>query len=93
MQRNLDNTIWECKHKDSDYRLTDEAKADILRMIGKGCRENTKARLARRLELPLSCWERYGIYSRLILKDDGADYICGQSWNDEMRTLRECILK
>jgi len=93
MQRNLDNTIWECKHKGADYQLTDEAKLDIYRMVTKGCSQNTKQRVARRLDLPLSCWERFGIYSRLILKDDGAEYICGQSWADEMRTLRECILK
>ena len=92
MQRNLDNTIWECQHENSDYRLTDEAKADILAMVGKGCREKTRQRLARRLELPLSLWQRYGIYSRIILTDKGADYICGQSWTDEMRTLRECMI-
>ena len=61
MQRSLDNTIWECKHQGSDYRLTDEAKLDIYRMITKGCGKTTKERVARRLELPLSCWERFGI--------------------------------
>jgi hypothetical protein len=93
MQRNLDNLIYDAKHLEGTFALTDAQKADILSMIGKGCRENTKSRLARRLELPLSCWERYGIYSRMTLNDDGANYICGQSWPDEMRTLRECILK
>ena len=93
MQRNLDNTIWECKHQGSDYRLTDEAKADILSMLGKGCQQKTKQKLARKLELPLSLWERFGIYSRIVLTDKGAEYICGQSWSDEMRTLRECFLK
>ena len=93
MQRNLDNLIYDAKHSEGTFALNDAQKADILSMIGKGCRENTKARLARRLDLPLSCWERYGIYSRMTLSDDGANYICGQSWPDEMRTLRECILK
>jgi len=72
--------------------MTDKQKADILDMVGKHCRERTKERLARKLETPLFCWKRYGIYSRIVLNDDGAEYICGQSWNDEMRTLRECIL-
>ena len=91
--RNLDNTIWECKHNNSDYRLTDDAKVAIWKMITKGCSKDTKQRVWNRIDLPLSLWERYGIYSRMIITDDGADYICGQSWTDEMRTLRECILK
>jgi hypothetical protein len=92
MQRNLDNLIHNAKFSEGTFALNDAQKADILAMVGKGCRENTKAKLARRLEIPLSCWERYGIYSRMTLSDTGANYICGQSWNDEMRTLRECIL-
>jgi hypothetical protein len=92
MQRNLDNLIYDAKHSEGTFALTDAQKADILSMVGKGCRQNTKERLSRRLDLPLSCWERYGIYSRMTLNDKGAEYICGQSWPDEMRTLRECIL-
>jgi hypothetical protein len=92
MQRNLDNLIHNAKFSEGTFTLNDAQKADILEMVGKGCRQNTKAKLARRLDVPLSCWERYGIYSRMTLNDTGANYICGQSWNDEMRTLRECIL-
>jgi hypothetical protein len=93
MQNNLDNLIWNAKHSNGDFALNEFQKAAILDIVGKGCRENTKARLARRLEIPLSLWERYGIYSRMTLTENGAGYICGQSWNDEMRTLRQCILK
>jgi hypothetical protein len=93
MTTTLDNLLWDAKHKEGTYALTDKQKADILAMIGKRCRQTTVDRLARRLELPLSLWQRFGIYSRLTLDDNGADYICGQSWLDEMRTLRQCILK
>ena len=93
MTTTLDNLLWDAKHKEGTYALTDKQKADILDMIGKRCRQTTVDRLARRLELPLSLWQRFGIYSRLTLDDNGADYICGQSWIDEMRTLRQCILK
>jgi hypothetical protein len=92
MQVNLDNFIWDALNTEGVFKLTDKQKADILDMVGKHCRERTKERLARKLETPLFCWKRYGIYSRIVLNDDGAEYICGQSWNDEMRTLRECIL-
>lgn len=92
---NLDNAIWEAKHgsiENTCSALNDAQINDILSMIGKGCRQKTKERLAYRLRVPLSLWKRYGIYSRMTLTEEGADYICGQSWTDEMRTLRECIL-
>jgi len=92
MSTNLDNLIHDAKFKEGAFTLTEQQKTDIFRMVGKGCRQQTKDKLSRRLDLPLSLWNRYGIYSRITLDDSGADYICGQSWPDEMRTLRECIL-
>jgi len=79
--------------KNTEPVLNQEQQEAILGIIGKRCRQPTKERLARRLALPLALWERYGIYSRMIIEDQSAYYICGQSWHDEMRTLRECILK
>jgi hypothetical protein len=95
MQQNLDNLIYDAKYgklEDTNNRLNDLQIQDILGMVGKRCRQSTKERLVASLRVPLKFWKRYGIYSRLTLTDSGADYICGQSWNDEMRTLRECIL-
>jgi hypothetical protein len=92
MQQNLDNLIWDALNTEGVFKLTEKQKADILAMVGNKCRQNTKERLERKINTPLFCWKRYGIYSRIVLTDKGADYICGQSWSDEMRTLRECIL-
>jgi hypothetical protein len=94
MNDNLSNRIWCAKHdaKDIPTELTDEQKSEILRLIGSGCRSKTKEKLSRRMDLPLSCWNNFGIYSRIVFNDGQASYICGQSWTDEMRTLRECIL-
>jgi hypothetical protein len=89
---NLDIVIHNAKFGGGVSALTEQQKSDILRIVGKGCRKTTKEKLSRRLELPLSLWKSYGIYSRITLDDKGADYICGQSWTDEMRTLKECIL-
>ena len=94
MNDNLSNRIWCAKNGANDLpnALTDQQKADILSMVGAKCRQTTKAKLARRLELPLSLWENFGIFTRITLTDNEANYICGQSWHDEMRTLRECII-
>ena len=89
---NLYNLIYDAKHAEGSYALTEAQKADIVAMVGKRCRSSTKDRLARMLDLPLSIWQKHGIYSRVTLDADGASYICGQSWNDEMATLRDCIL-
>lgn len=92
---NLGRAIYDAKNgsiDDTSTTLNDAQINDILGMIGHRCRVKTKNRLASRLRLPLSLWTRYGIYSRMMLNANGADYICGQSWDDEMRTLRECIL-
>jgi len=93
-QTNLSHAIYEAKHKNGPEYLTEIQQAAILDFVGKGCRTNTKETLARRLRLPLSLWKDYGIYSRIMFSDKyGADYCCGQSWADEMRTLRECMTK
>jgi hypothetical protein len=89
---NLYNLIHDAKFTEGTFSLTEAQKADIVAMVGKGCRSATKDKLARMLNLPLSIWQKHGIYSRVTLDDDGASYICGQSWPDEMRTLRDCML-
>ena len=93
-QYNLDNAIYDSYYRKANAinALNDKQREAFLSLIGKGCRKNTKEKLSLRLQVPLSLWKRYGIYSRVILTDNDVEYICGQSWNDEMRTLRECIL-
>lgn len=103
MQYSLDRAIHDAKFPNrsgqtetSSVTLTEQQQTAILNLIGKGCRADTKTRLARRLALPLSLFPTYGIFSRLILwdeRDNRPYYICGQSWADEMKTLRDCILK
>jgi hypothetical protein len=89
---NLYNLIHDAKFAEGTHALTEAQKADIVAMVGKRCRSSTKDRLARVLDLPLAIWQKHGIYSRVTLDADGASYICGQSWHDEMRTLRDCML-
>jgi hypothetical protein len=96
IQYNLDNAIYDSKYgklENTSDVLNDKQREAFLALIGKGCRKSTKEKLAIHLKVALCMWKRFGIYSRVILHDDDVEYICGQSWNDEMRTLRECILK
>ena len=92
MQDNLSNRIYDAKFNNGATHLSDSERASLVEVIGARCRANTKTRLARLVQLPLSNWTDYGIYRRVTFVDGEVDYICGQSWTDEMRTLRECIL-
>jgi hypothetical protein len=91
-QDNLSNRIWDAKNAEGSQYLSEEHQQAFYSLIAKGTRQKTRERLARRIELPLALWKDYGIYSRVTFVDNDVDYICGQSWNDEMRTLRECVL-
>jgi len=90
---NLDYAIHDAKFKEgAPTHLNDYQIRDILDLVGKGCRQSTKEKLERRLNMPLSLFQSYGIYNRMKLTPIGADYVPCQSWTEEMRTLRECIL-
>ena len=90
----LRNRIWDAKYgkSESPSTLTDQEKAEILAMVGNRCRAETKRKLERRLDLPLSLWDSFGIYDRIKFENGRVDYITGQDYTYEMRTLRECIL-
>lgn len=86
MHHNLYNAI------DNNATLTDAQKAGLLSLVGKRCSQDTKDRLARALTVDLGDWENFGIFRRVDLSNGEVSYICGQSWSDEMRTIRKCIL-
>ena len=88
MEDNLSNRIYKARFPErNDFTvpvdLTDQEKEEYALMITKGCRANTKATIRRLVEVPLSLWSDHGIYKRVG---------CGQEWNSEMRTLRDCLL-
>jgi hypothetical protein len=100
--KSLSDRIWTAKKEQPHTKHIDEIfphmlshkQIDLLvSMIGYRCRAETKSKLQRRLALPLSLLKNHGIYDRLMIGDQSVEYICGQSWDDEMRTLRECLIK
>lgn len=78
----------------STGKLTDEQHVQLVELLGWRCRQGTKDILARRLRFP-STLKNYGIFSRVVIDGarEGVHYIAGQSYPDEIRTIRELILK
>jgi len=82
------------KHAILGRALTNEELDKAVEIIGDDCQQKTKDKLSRRLQT-LSLLTRHVIYSRLLFQSDGAQcqYVAGQSYSDEIRTIRQLILK
>ena len=72
--------------------LTELDIEQIVTIVGKRCQVKTVNRLRSILTYSKSLIGNYGIYSRLIRENGNWSYVAGQSYPDEIRTLRECIL-
>jgi len=64
----------------------------LCALLGKRCRQDTRARIRRKLEYPRSL-PTYGIFNRVHIEEDCVSYCAGQSYPDEIRTVRNLILK
>ena len=73
--------------------LTDQDIEQILKIVGHRCRAKTVNRLESILRYGRHTIPSYGIFHRLIKFEYGWEYVAGQSYPDEIKTLRECILK
>lgn len=87
---NLRDAIFDAKNIGGT--LTDWQQTELMALLGSGCRKDTKARLSRRLAVPLSLWPYYGIFERVTLSPI-VEYVPGQSYPDEIRTVRQLILE
>jgi hypothetical protein len=65
----------------------------LVSIIGERCRLKTVQRLRSILTYSASSLRSYGIFDRLIKDKDRWEYVAGQSYTDEIRTVRELILK
>jgi|LakMenEpi03Aug12_release.lakeMendotaPanAssembly.Ray.scaffolds.fasta_scaffold114122_5 hypothetical protein len=74
-------------------QLTADDVSAILGIVGKRCREKTLRRLRSILTYSPSSIPVFGIFERLTKTESGEwEYCAGQSYPDEIRTLRDCIL-
>jgi hypothetical protein len=66
----------------------------IVSIITHRCRIKTTDRVRSILTYSPSLIPSYGIFERLMKEDDGKWHYCaGQSYTDEIRTLRELVIK
>jgi S-adenosylhomocysteine hydrolase len=72
--------------------LTDEDIQGIMLILGKGLRMKNFQRLKSMLKYGRNTIPNCGILDRLIKENDGWSYCAGQSYPDEIRTVRNIIL-
>lgn len=78
---------------DLKTQLSEQDVDQIIEIIGHRCRIKTCNRLRSILTYSPSLVPTYGILERLTKENGGWSYCAGQSYPDEIRTLREIILK
>lgn len=79
------------KRISNNIPLSENEKQSLLDLLGKGCQAKTK----RMLEFSIGhieCKSNYGIYSRVHLENEEARYCAGQSYPDEIRTVRQLVI-
>jgi hypothetical protein len=71
--------------------LTDDERTSLVKLLGSGCHQRTKNMLWYSAgyvpDVP-----SYGIYDRVTFEDGRASYCAGQSYPDEIRTVRKLLL-
>lgn len=73
--------------------FSDKAKNSFLKIFCSGCREKTKNRVYSALNF-ISMLKNYGCFSRVMYnpKTETFSYTACQSYNEEVKTVRDCIL-
>jgi len=78
---------------DLKTQLSEQDVDQIIEIVGHRCRVKTCNRLRSILTYSPSLVPTYGILERLTKENGKWSYCAGQSYTDEIRTLREIILK
>jgi len=74
-------------------QMTEKDLDEIHELLAKGCRKHNRDLLWLRLTTQRSLIPEYGIMNRLIKDTYGWHYCAGQSYPDEIRTVRKIILE
>ena len=77
---------------DGRAELTAQERESLFTLLSTRCGAKTKARLRICIDRLGPASSNYGIYRRVIFRDNRADYIVGQYWIEERRLLRRLIM-
>jgi hypothetical protein len=73
-------------------KLTEKDTDEIYELLSNRLRQANKVLLAKRLNDHLELIPHYGILERITKEPYGWNYCAGQSYPDEIRTVRKIIL-
>lgn len=77
-----------------DYTITQEQLDSFKALLIRGMRSEQHKRRIHSLTLGrLTCLRNHGIYGRVVFDESGCIYWPSQSYPDELRTVRELLLK
>jgi len=65
----------------------------LCELLSMQCSAKTKEKLRIYIDMLGPACTNYGIYRRVIFRDNCADYIVGQYWIEERRLLRRLIME
>ena len=74
-------------------QMTEDDIDQLVALLGSRCRSKTLIRLRSVLTYGKHSLPSYGILERLVKENGSWSYIAGQSYPDEIRTIREIIIK
>ncbi len=89
----MENSMKQLTFNNLKSELTENDIDQLVALLGSRCRENTLRKLRINLELCASQIPIYGILDRLMKENDEWSYCAGQSYPDEIRTVRKIILE
>lgn len=82
-----------CDVIDGRAKLNAQERDSLFALLSTRCGAKTKAKLRTCIDLLGPAFSNYGIYRRVIFRDNRADYIVGQCWIGERRLLRRLIME
>lgn len=64
---------------------------ELVALLGKRCKDRTRAQLADALDA-LPGFGNRGIFGRVLFEESGVSYCAGQSYPDEIRLVRQLVI-
>jgi len=78
---------------DGRAELNARERDSLFALLSTRCSAKTKEKLRIYIDMLGPACKNYGIYRRVIFRDNCADYIVGQYWIEERRLLRRLIME